>query len=95
MLGLDAEYNDAPWLWSDQYDANLQTIGLPDGGTRYILKDGDAGKWTLIALDEGGAARGAVAFNNGRDISMVRKCLRQGGRLPDSVTAEFRELSEA
>jgi len=94
MLGIEAQYSDFPWLWSDQYDANLQTIGLPDGGARYILKDGDAGKWTLIALDQGGAARGAVAFNNGRDISMVRKYLRQGGRLPDSVAAEFRELSE-
>lgn len=89
MLGMAAEYSDFPWLWSDQYDANLQTIGVPDGGTRYILKESETNRWTLVALGEDGVARGAVALNNGRDISMMRKYLRLGRQLPPSVMAEF------
>ncbi|MBN8962774.1 MAG: FAD-dependent oxidoreductase [Rhizobiales bacterium] len=93
MLGIAAEYSDFPWLWSDQYDANLQTIGVPDGGARYVLKERDTSHWTLIALGEDGSACGAVALNNGRDISMMRKHLRLGGPLPASVMAEFVEVT--
>lgn len=28
-LGQDARYDELPWFWSDQYDMNLQILGLP------------------------------------------------------------------
>ena len=40
MLNPDAEgYDDAPWLWSDQYQHNIQILGIPQPGSRTIVRE--------------------------------------------------------
>ncbi|MDR0246188.1 MAG: FAD-dependent oxidoreductase [Burkholderia sp.] len=38
MLGADEPYRDAPWFWSDQYDAQLQVAGEPALGERSVAR---------------------------------------------------------
>jgi NADPH-dependent 2,4-dienoyl-CoA reductase/sulfur reductase-like enzyme len=93
MAGGQARYLDAAWLWSDQYDVNLQSLGEVLDGTTYLIR-GRFGekKWTLIALDEEERPIGAVAANNGRDISMLRRTMAAGGPLPAALLADSRQF---
>ena len=51
LLGADETYAELPWLWSDQYDCNLQMLGL-FGGERTIVVRGDpaSGPFTVFGL---------------------------------------------
>lgn len=83
MLGLEVAFTDVPWLWSDQFDANIQALGCPDQGHSHIVRgDPNARAWTFVSLDSEERPVGAVAVNNGRDISMLRRIMEKGGRLP-------------
>ncbi|MFH5926888.1 NAD(P)/FAD-dependent oxidoreductase [Roseomonas xinghualingensis] len=89
MCGEAACYEDLPWLWSDQFTHNIQSVGLPDSGVEFVER-GDPGsdRWTLVSMDEEGRPVGAVAVNNGRDIGMLRKAIRAGQPVPRAVLAD-------
>jgi NADPH-dependent 2,4-dienoyl-CoA reductase/sulfur reductase-like enzyme len=94
MAGGDAAYTDSPWLWSDQYDVNLQALGDALEGTAQVLAGRiEDKKWTMVALDADGRPVGAVAVNNGRDISMLRRAMASGAPLPGALAAICRPLS--
>jgi NADPH-dependent 2,4-dienoyl-CoA reductase/sulfur reductase-like enzyme len=76
MAGTDASYRDPPWLWSDQFDANIQCIGAQGPAARHVVRgDPTSRRWTWIALDEYDRPLQAVAVNNGRDISLLRRAI--------------------
>jgi NADPH-dependent 2,4-dienoyl-CoA reductase/sulfur reductase-like enzyme len=94
MLGDAASYNDAPWLWSDQFDVNLQVLGDVLGGAMFLTHgDMASPKWTLIALDEEGLPIGAAAVNNGRDISMLRRAINARAGVPTALANDCRPLA--
>lgn len=85
MLGGKYRYSNAPWLWSDQFGMNLQVLGHPDAADHFIIHGDTAGdQWCLIALDEQDLPVGVVAFNSGRDVSMLRNYVQSRRPLPDS-----------
>jgi hypothetical protein len=43
-------YDDAPWLWSDQYDRNIQILGIPQPGSRTIVRDEPQGADLLLRM---------------------------------------------
>jgi 3-phenylpropionate/trans-cinnamate dioxygenase ferredoxin reductase subunit len=43
-------YDDAPWLWSDQYQHNIQILGIPQPGSRTIAREDSL----YFSLDENG-----------------------------------------
>jgi NADPH-dependent 2,4-dienoyl-CoA reductase/sulfur reductase-like enzyme len=89
MCGQAARYEDLPWLWSDQFAHNIQSVGLPDSGVEVVERgDPASGRWTLVSLDAEGRPVGAVAVNNGRDIGMLRKAIRAGQPVPRAVLAD-------
>lgn len=76
MAGIDASFRDQVWLWSDQFDANIQFVGAHGHAARHVVRgDPTSRRWTWIALDEYDRPLSAVAVNNGRDISMLRRAL--------------------
>lgn len=81
-LGQDVRYDEPPWAWSDQYGVNLQIIGLPERGVRFVTRGAvDTGPCCWLALDAEGLAVGAVAVDAPRDLRMVRKALGEGRTL--------------
>ena len=78
MLNPDAEgYDDAPWLWSDQYQHNIQILGIPQPGSRTIVRE-DA---LYFSLDENGRLTQLVA---------LQRCAhRQAGEALDGGRAGF------
>lgn len=85
MTGEDAAFRGTPWLWSDQYDFNLQMIGALDLAAQTRLKGGYADRsWTLVGFDAEARPIGAVAMNAGRDISVLRRAMERGEPLPET-----------
>ncbi|WP_412527553.1 anthranilate 1,2-dioxygenase system ferredoxin--NAD(+) reductase [Burkholderia lata] len=85
LLGADAAYAELPWLWSDQYDCNLQMLGL-FGSERTIVVRGDPanGAFTVFGLGDDGRIVAVAAANLGRDIGASRRLIAAGA-VPDPV----------
>lgn len=85
LLGADETYGELPWLWSDQYDCNLQMLGL-FGGERTIVVRGDpaSGPFTVFGLGDDGRIVAVAAANLGRDIGASRRLIAAGA-VPDPV----------
>jgi len=74
MLGAPEPYAELPWLWTDQYDCNIQVLGLPAPDANLILRgDPASGKFTLLELGPAGRIAAAITVNNGRDMSALRR----------------------
>ncbi len=84
MLDTGMAYAEIPWFWSDQYDVNIQLIGLPEGWSETVTRgDRDAGQFIVFYLKDG-RIDGAAAINNPRDIRFARR-LMAAGKVVDPV----------
>ncbi|AOJ06246.1 anthranilate 1,2-dioxygenase system ferredoxin--NAD(+) reductase [Burkholderia mayonis] len=76
MLGGSETYAEWPWLWSDQYDCNLQTLGLFGGEQTLVVRGSpDDGAFCVFALNARGALEAAAAVNAGREIAACRRLM--------------------
>jgi 3-phenylpropionate/trans-cinnamate dioxygenase ferredoxin reductase subunit len=77
MCGVEETYAQVPWFWSDQYDVNLQIVGLPEGWNEVVLRgDTDALTFTAFYLQYG-CVVGANAVNSPRDIPIARQMIQR------------------
>jgi len=84
MADVPTEYRVVPWFWSDQFDQNLQMLGLPEGWDRLVWRgepDPAAGFAVFYLRD--GVVVGANAVNFGKAIAPARKLIETGAR-PDA-----------
>jgi NADPH-dependent 2,4-dienoyl-CoA reductase/sulfur reductase-like enzyme len=77
MLGRATPYRDVQWMWSDQYDINLQAVGLLDDADELVTR----GRWEdgaviAFALKQGWLSGAAglvfrfskvITFSTGQD----------------------------
>jgi NADPH-dependent 2,4-dienoyl-CoA reductase/sulfur reductase-like enzyme len=79
-----AAFEDCPWLWSDQYLHNIQSLGLPsESARRVIFGDQRSDKWLELGYDDRDQFVGAVGVNVGRHFTAIRRALRAQKPLPD------------
>ena len=84
MLGGRAIYAELPWLWSDQFDCNVQTLGIVEAQHRLVTRgDPATGSFCVMALDEFGHMRAAITVNSGRDIGACRRLISSGTVMDD------------
>jgi NADPH-dependent 2,4-dienoyl-CoA reductase/sulfur reductase-like enzyme len=83
MIGEAVAFDEIPTLWSDQFSANIQSVGFPDLGVEYeTIGDPASNSWTLVSLGEDGLIVGGVAINRGRDASVLKRAIRNRAGLP-------------
>ena len=98
MCGDKTPYAEVPWMWSDQFDSNLQVAGMPETWD-IIVPRGDlaSGKFTGFVLQDG-KITGAISINQPRDLRLVRRMMDAGkSYTADELTDEsipMRELSK-
>jgi anthranilate 1,2-dioxygenase ferredoxin reductase component len=69
MLGQRTAYAELPWLWSDQFGCNLQTLGIFDPQHRVVCRGDPEGEaFSLLGLDSDGRLRAAALVNGSRDM---------------------------
>ena len=77
MCGETEPYAEIPWFWSDQYDVNLQMLGLPDAESESVVR-GEMGSAAFSVFDvRGDRVRAATAINSPRDIAVARRLIAQ------------------
>lgn len=85
MLNPDAPgYDDAPWLWSDQYQHNIQILGIPQPGSRTIVRE----EALYFSLDDNGRLTQLVAFNDARTVKLAKRWMAAGRDLSDVPLAD-------
>ena len=77
MLDKAEPYSEIPWFWSDQFDANLQMIGLPQDWDETATRGDEASNEFVTFYLKNGVIDGAISVNNPRDLR-VGKRLMQG-----------------
>jgi 3-phenylpropionate/trans-cinnamate dioxygenase ferredoxin reductase subunit len=80
IAGGTAPYDEVPWMWSDQYDVNLQVAGMPRTVDRTIRRGGDD-RFTLVQLHDG-VVVGGITVNQGRDMRPIQQMIAKAAR-PD------------
>ncbi len=89
MLGAGDAYAELPWLWTDQYDCNIQMLGLFEPGLDMIeRRDPAGGGFTLLGLDAEGRIAAAITVNNGRDMAVLRRLVALRAPLPRERLAD-------
>lgn len=66
MIGLDDEYRDAPWFWTDQHGLNLQVVGDTTDISKTVWRE-LPGKRTAFHF-KGDRLVAVTALDNGREI---------------------------
>jgi 3-phenylpropionate/trans-cinnamate dioxygenase ferredoxin reductase component len=71
----------APWMWSDQFDWNVQAIGYGHLASKnLILGQMEDAKFTILQLKNDGALVGAITVNNGKDMTLCRRAIKNNLR---------------
>ena len=88
MLGGDDTYAEIPWFWSDQYDANIQLMGLPETWDETAVRgDRASGEFVEFYLKDG-KLEGAASINNPRDLRFTRRMMMSGKTFSASELAD-------
>jgi NADPH-dependent 2,4-dienoyl-CoA reductase/sulfur reductase-like enzyme len=87
MVGAVSHYAAVPWVWSDQYDLNIQVTGRPDADQIVQRGDMQSGRFTLFHLVEG-RVRGGTTVNNGRDKRPLAALVRAGAFVAAAALAD-------
>lgn len=88
IAGQPVPYAELPWLWSDQYDLNLQLAGLPRGGEQLVWRGKPAdGRFTVFGLIDG-APSFAITVNQGREMRFAQQLITRGAAVEPSRLAD-------
>ena len=88
MIGGDHAYNDRLWVWTDQYDVNLQMLGAPTGWDRLVFRgDVASGSFSVFYLQEGRIV-GVNTVSNGREMRILERLMMSGAVIPPDQLAD-------
>jgi anthranilate 1,2-dioxygenase ferredoxin reductase component len=89
MLGGEAEYAEVPWLWSDQYDCNVQTLGMFSDAQQKIVRGDQTGNaFCVLALGLDGKLEALAAVNSGREVAACRRLMKAAKVLDPVLLAD-------
>jgi anthranilate 1,2-dioxygenase ferredoxin reductase component len=96
MLGAREAYAELPWLWTDQYDCNIQALGLFGTELTPVVRGDPASQsFTLLGLDSQSRLAAAVTVNSGRDMAVLRRLASTKVSLAQELLADpARKLSD-
>ena len=72
MLGKTESFDDPHWFWSDQYDHNLQSIGLLSDWEEMVVRGSLEERNFVAFFLKGGLLMGVVGLDRGRDVRQCR-----------------------
>lgn len=89
MLGTNEPYAEIPWLWTDQYDCNIQMLGLVEPDLDLVVRgDPASNQFTVIGLGPGRKIAAAITVNNGREMSALRRLIATNRVFPRETLAD-------
>lgn len=78
MLGQASEYQDIPWLWSDQYQFNIQILGIyqPDRSKHMILRQSSETQKSFLYLDQDHRLINMIAINDAKLVKLGKRWIQ-------------------
>jgi 3-phenylpropionate/trans-cinnamate dioxygenase ferredoxin reductase subunit len=93
MLGQRVAYDEIPWFWSDQYDANIQYAGYHTSYDELIVRGRlDAGSFVAFYMN-GGVIDAVVSVNDAKDVRRAMPLIKSRQPVdPDQLRDESVDL---
>lgn len=76
MLGKKEPYVEIPWFWSDQYNLNIQMLGLPHKTDATVVRGDRAKDQFLEFFLAEGRIESVAAVNNPRDLRFAKRLMQ-------------------
>jgi NADPH-dependent 2,4-dienoyl-CoA reductase/sulfur reductase-like enzyme len=84
--GVANEFAPVPFVWSDQYDCKIQSVGRFDARDRAEIVHGDLGSRKFVAVFErGGRVTGALGFNQPRHVMRYRALIARRATFDEAM----------
>jgi 3-phenylpropionate/trans-cinnamate dioxygenase ferredoxin reductase component len=77
IAGQPAAYCDPHWFWSDQYEYNLQSIGIPQLGDAVVMRGRLENRAFTAFYLRHGVLVGAIGVNSGTDVRRAGRLISQ------------------
>ena len=89
MLGADERYAEWPWLWSDQYTSNLQTLGVFEPSCSIVVRTlPGADAMAVFALRDDRTLGAVATINAGREIGACKRLIAAAKPLDPAALAD-------
>jgi 3-phenylpropionate/trans-cinnamate dioxygenase ferredoxin reductase component len=86
LLGDESAFAPVPFVWSDQYDRKIQTVGLVSADAEVHVAHGTLDERQFVALfGKDGRITGALGFNRPRNVMQYRKLIAERGSWEDAL----------
>jgi NADPH-dependent 2,4-dienoyl-CoA reductase/sulfur reductase-like enzyme len=86
LLGHDEPFAPVPFVWSDQYDRKIQTVGVVSSDADVLVAHGTLEERQFVALfGRRGRLLGALGFNRPRFVMQYRRIIAERGSWDDAV----------
>jgi len=81
-------YDDRLWVWTDQYDVNLQMLGAPESWDRLVFRgDPASGSFTVFYM-AGPRIVAVNTVNNGKEMRICERLMTSGLAVEDARLAD-------
>ena len=89
LAGAAVNHDEIPWFWSDQYDCNIQLLGVPvDDAPDDVLRGSVAERrFTRFQLVDG-LVTAVIAVNAARDLKIARRWMHERRAVPRTALAD-------
>src|SRR5262249_20552156 len=75
--GKEGRYDELPWFWSDQYDLNLQMLGVPARWSKPVVRGVLGSESFSLFYLEGETIAGVFAANAPRELRAAKRLMQQ------------------
>lgn len=89
MLGDKTEYQPNPWFWTDQYDWNVQMLGMLDRPVDQWIERKTSDDKTLLMGLQGDVIVYALSVNSGGDLRAIRRLVEQSAPIAKTALADM------
>lgn len=75
MLGEMTSYQDIPWLWSDQYQCNIQILGTyqPEKTAQVVVRNTDSTQQCFFYLNNKNQLINMIAVNDSKVVKLAKR----------------------
>lgn len=88
IAGKDVAFTAPHWVWSDQYDSNIQFVGHRDGSEELVLRGSpEDPSWSAFYMS-GPQMQAAFAMNDGNTIAVAREVIAARAEIDPSILTD-------
>jgi 3-phenylpropionate/trans-cinnamate dioxygenase ferredoxin reductase subunit len=90
MLGIETEYSDIPWLWSDQYHSNIQILGTyqPEKTAQIVVRKSADDQCSYLYLDDQNHLLNMIAINDSKLVKLAKRWMQSNTLLDAKLLAD-------